>query len=118
MRDRELRLAVVCYGGVSLAVYTHGVTKEIQKLVRASKIFHGMDKRRRHETSYTAASDDGSERETDTEEVYFDLLKAIARKLELRVIVDVVAGASAGAAAVSVVWISKFFISHSCQLLA
>ena len=96
MRERELRLAVVCYGGVSLAVYTHGVTKEIQKLVRASKIFYGLDKRRRHETSYTAASDDGSERETDTEEVYFDLLEAIARKLELRVIVDVVAGASAG----------------------
>ncbi len=96
MRERELRLAVVCYGGVSLAVYTHGVTKEIQKLVRASKIFYGLDKRSRHETSYAAVPDDGSHRETDTEEVYFDLLEAIARKLELRVIVDVVAGASAG----------------------
>ena len=96
MRERELRLAVVCYGGVSLAVYTHGVTKEIQKLVRASKILYGLDKSSRHETSYSAASDDGSRRETDTEEIYFDLLETIARKLELRVIVDVVAGASAG----------------------
>lgn len=96
MRERELRLAVVCYGGVSLAVYTHGVTKEIQKLVRASKILYGLDKSSRHETSYAAASDDGSRRETDTEAVYFDLLETIARKLELRVIVDVVAGASAG----------------------
>ena len=33
---RELRLAVVCYGGVSLAIYMHGVTKEIHKLVLAS----------------------------------------------------------------------------------
>ncbi len=33
---RELRLALVCYGGVSLAIYMHGVTKEIQKLVAAS----------------------------------------------------------------------------------
>lgn len=29
MRQKELRLALVCYGGVSLAVYMHGVTKEI-----------------------------------------------------------------------------------------
>ena len=94
MRERELRLAVVCYGGVSLAVYTHGVTKEIQKLVRASKILYGLDKSSRHETSYAAASDDGSRRETDTEAVYFDLLETIARKLELRVVVDVVAGAT------------------------
>ena len=35
----ELRLALVCYGGVSLAIYMHGVTKEIQKLVAASKAY-------------------------------------------------------------------------------
>jgi nucleoside-triphosphatase len=28
---------LVCYGGVSLAIYMHGVTKEIHKLVTASK---------------------------------------------------------------------------------
>ena len=28
MREKELRLALVCYGGVSLAVYMHGTTKE------------------------------------------------------------------------------------------
>src|SRR5918994_855145 len=33
---RELRLAVVCYGGVSLAIYMHGVTRELHSLVRAS----------------------------------------------------------------------------------
>ena len=32
----ELRLALVCYGGVSLAIYMHGITKELEKLARAS----------------------------------------------------------------------------------
>ncbi len=31
-RDKELRLALVCYGGISLAVYMHGITKEIWRL--------------------------------------------------------------------------------------
>ena len=29
MREKELRLALVCYGGVSLAIYMHGITKEV-----------------------------------------------------------------------------------------
>ena len=29
MRQKELRIALVCYGGVSLAIYMHGVTKEV-----------------------------------------------------------------------------------------
>ena len=33
---QELRLAVVLYGGVSLAIYIHGVTLELQRLVRAT----------------------------------------------------------------------------------
>ena len=37
-----------------------------------------------------------SRRETDTEAVYFEALKTIGRQLDLRVITDVVAGASAG----------------------
>ena len=36
MREKELRIALVCFGGVSLAVYMHGISKEILKLVRAS----------------------------------------------------------------------------------
>ena len=32
---RELRLAVVLYGGASLAIYMHGTTKEIHRLVKA-----------------------------------------------------------------------------------
>src|SRR5262249_36096281 len=33
---KELRLGLVCYGGVSLAIYMHGITKEIHRAVRAS----------------------------------------------------------------------------------
>ena len=36
MREKELRLALVCYGGVSLAIYMHGVTKVVWTLLRAS----------------------------------------------------------------------------------
>ncbi len=36
---KELRLAVVCYGGVSLAIYMHGVTRELQSLFRASETY-------------------------------------------------------------------------------
>ncbi len=43
MGEKELRLALVCYGGVSLAVYMHGVTKEIWHLARASRDFTAGD---------------------------------------------------------------------------
>ena len=41
-RLTEVRLALVCYGGVSLAVYMHGMTKELFKLVRASRVFEAV----------------------------------------------------------------------------
>ena len=40
MRQKELRIALVCYGGISLAVYMHGVTKELWHAVRASRAHH------------------------------------------------------------------------------
>ena len=93
MREKELRIALVCFGGISLAVYMHGISKELLKLVRASSTLHAVkDRSRRLQASYPEAD----EAEYDTEEVYFDLLRDIGRGLELRVIVDVIAGASAG----------------------
>ena len=79
MREKELRLALICYGGVSLAVYMHGITKEIWRLACASQ--------RRH------AGEGG-----EPEGLYERLLETIAVKcgLELRVLVDILAGASAG----------------------
>lgn len=49
--DAELRLALVFYGGVSLAIYMHGVTKELHKLVVASRRFDEMGMPRRQRRS-------------------------------------------------------------------
>jgi patatin-related protein len=98
IKEKELRLALVCYGGVSLAIYQHGITKEILKLVRASRAYHaaeGPAQKQRPVHRYQATRLDGAEH--STEEVYFDFLKAIGgHNLDLRVIVDVIAGASSG----------------------
>ncbi len=75
MREKELRLALVLTGGVSLVVYMHGVSKEILKLVRASKVFHAPSAAAGADRSYNDLNDDPG-RETDTEEIYFELLKS------------------------------------------
>jgi patatin-related protein len=91
---RELRLAVVIYGGASLAIYMHGVTKELLKLVRASKVFHEIGRARGQKARYQDSAD---HRESDTEEVYFELIRRINDHCHFRVVIDVIAGASAGA---------------------
>jgi len=95
MRDKELRIALVCFGGISLAVYIHGVSKEILKLVRASSALHALDRANRAEARFADQFDLHSP-EYDTEAIYFELLREIGRKVDLRVIVDIIAGASAG----------------------
>lgn len=82
MRQKELRFALVCYGGVSLAVYMHGITKEIWHLARASRAFHTPDQ----PVPPGAAG------------AYFALLEQIERShdLKLRVLPDILTGASAG----------------------
>ena len=81
VRDKELRLALVCYGGISLAVYMHGITKEVWHLARASRAYQ-----------------EGSPRLTSSAQVYVDLLAEMheAAGVRLRVLPDIVAGASAG----------------------
>jgi patatin-related protein len=82
MREKELRLALVCYGGISLAVYMHGITKEIWRLVCASQRLHAG----------APAVAGGSQA------VYRALLEEIESHADLRVrvLADIVAGASAG----------------------
>lgn len=76
-QEKELRLALVCYGGISLAVYMHGITKEVWHLARAS-----------------CAEREG----TPLHSVYRDLIEDIRARsgLNLRVLVDILSGASAG----------------------
>ncbi|NVJ99489.1 MAG: patatin-like protein [Alphaproteobacteria bacterium] len=96
MREKELRLALVCYGGASLAIYMNGISSEILKLVRASKTYHSISGR--IERAATTFEKSRTERPyfTDTESLYFELFQALGHKLDLRVIVDVISGASAG----------------------
>jgi patatin-related protein len=80
---RELRLGVVCYGGSSLAIYMHGVTKELQRLVKGSALLDaGL----------------GPDSGAPTESVYCDLLGSLGEEqgVRTRVVVDIVAGTSAG----------------------
>ena len=81
MREKELRLALICYGGISLAVYMHGVTKEVWRLAAASR-----------------SVQDGAARSDGSAGVYAALLDRIAAdgSVRLRVFADIVAGASAG----------------------
>ncbi|HEX6375359.1 MAG TPA: patatin-like protein [Allosphingosinicella sp.] len=81
MREKELRLALICYGGISLAVYMHGITKEVWRLARASRAFHA-----------------GEEAAAGSETVYRRLIETMATEcqLDVRVLVDILAGASAG----------------------
>jgi patatin-related protein len=81
MREKELRLALICYGGVSLAVYMHGVTREIWHLLRASRSFH-----------------DGLDPSPGCEAIYRDIMADMAAKsgLKIRVLADIIAGSSAG----------------------
>jgi patatin-related protein len=96
MKEKELRIALVCSGGVSLAIYMHGIAAEILKLVRASAALHSIgDWAARAGSSYRGVSDRNME-EFDSESIYFDLLREIGRTIDLRVVVDVIAGASAG----------------------
>jgi patatin-related protein len=96
LREKELRLALIFFGGVSLAVYMHGISKEILKLVRASSALHAIGDRTARATASFFDDRDPGDPEYDTERVYFELLREIGRKIDLRVVVDIIAGASAG----------------------
>lgn len=92
MKEKELRLALVCYGGISLAVYMHGVTKDIWRLARASRAFHD-------DTDCTGVT-----------AVYRDMLQDIETHsgIRLRVLPDIIAGASAGG-------VNGIFLAHALE---
>ena len=79
---KELRIALVLYGGVSLAIYMNGISTELWNLLRASR-----------------ARVDGTRDELDdTANLYAELLDELQCLTgdDLRVVVDVIAGTSAG----------------------
>jgi patatin-related protein len=99
---KEIRLALVCYGGVSLAIYMHGVTKEIHKLLLASQAF-GQDQRRN-------PFDQGT-----TQHLYWERLRELNDRdqVRTRVVVDIVAGTSAGG--INGVYLAKAIARNASQ---
>ena len=95
MRQKELRLALICYGGVSLAIYMHGITKEVWKLAQASRDFQ-------------SDGPGGARTDESSRGHYHDLLTWIESEsgVRLRVLPDIIAGASAGG-------INGVFLSHA-----
>lgn len=81
MREKELRLALICYGGVSLAIYMHGITREAWHMVRASRNFH-----------------DGAPVAEGSQGIYRLLMAEMEKEtgLKIRVLNDIIAGSSAG----------------------
>ncbi len=81
--EREIRFAVVMYGGVSLAIYINGVAQELYKMVRATA---------------RVRNDDGSLGDyfivnpESTEAVY----RQLGEGLRARFVVDILSGTSAG----------------------
>ncbi len=94
MRQKELRLALICYGGVSLAIYMHGITKEVWKLAQASRDFH-----------------DGQKVDSCSRGIYYDILQWMENETgtKLRVLPDIIAGASAGG--INGIFLSQALIS-------
>ncbi len=91
--EREIRLAVVMYGGVSLAIYIYGVAQELLNLVKATA------------PAEPASSDPGrlAFAEDDTTlPVYRKLARLLGRSgdssgpVRVRFVVDLVSGSSAG----------------------
>ena len=105
IKEKELRLAVILTGGISLTVHMHGVSKELLKLVRASKVYHQVPHSKRQISSYSEYNNVKT-RETDTEEIYFELLQEIGKYVDARIIIDVIAGSSAGG-------VNGVFLAHA-----
>ncbi len=96
---KEVRLGLVCYGGVSLAIYMHGVTKELYKLIRAARAFDDAYDRHDYDPAryFPANRDVQGAPDYDSEPAYFAALAALADDNHpLTVVLDTIAGTSAG----------------------
>ncbi|WP_428673614.1 patatin-like protein [Roseibium sp.] len=88
MKEIELRLALVFYGGVSLAIYMHGVSRDVLNLVRASSF--------RLDRKTNGAAEEGGQQLSPVQNAFKDLLDLLSPVADIRVVVDAIAGASAG----------------------
>ena len=106
---REVRLALVCYGGSSLAIYMHGNTKELFRLVQASKALE-IDAKApdqvlknavlSHKNGEPPAPGALGQKLTGSTRQWYERLLELwdtdPQKVRTRVMIDVIAGTSAG----------------------
>lgn len=90
--EKEVRFAVVMYGGVSLAIYINGVTQELMNMVRASARSRDSGGSEYH-IAQTSLS--------GVEAVY----REVGRQLKARFVVDILSGTSAGG--INAVYLAK-----------
>ncbi len=83
--EKETRFAVVMYGGISLAIYIHGVAQELYHMVRATA--RKID----NQTEYVHPWD-GPDGLSGTEKVY----RRLGEALKTKFVVDILSGTSAG----------------------
>ncbi|MEA2559578.1 MAG: hypothetical protein QOH06_1082 [Acidobacteriota bacterium] len=93
---RELRLGVICYGGISLAVYMYGTTREIHHLLLASDALE-LDARANPSVQPGEIGDRGAMLSTSARHYYRLLSDKWKRDgVRTRVVVDIISGTSAG----------------------
>ncbi len=90
---RELRLGVICYGGISLAIYMFGTTRELHNLLLASDALE-LDA---HASPPVLPGEQGGKLSASARH-YYDLLsrKWLQDGVRTRVVVDIISGNSAG----------------------
>ncbi len=95
---KEYRFSVVMYGGVSLAIYMNGVTQELLHLVRSTARTESDDQFRFSDPSTPSATPPTSIPLRSTETVYREVARALndPDADDVRFIVDVISGTSAG----------------------
>ncbi len=95
--EKEIRFAVVMYGGVSLAIYINGVAQELYKMVRATA------RKRNEDDSF---GEYFIEKPESTEAVY----RTLGELLRSRFVVDILSGTSAGG--INAIFLAKALASN------
>jgi hypothetical protein len=87
-RQVDLRLALVCYGGVSLATYMYGATLEFYHLLVASRALEEQRAGRIYPKLKL----------NEVETLYFNILEEMSRYhgVQIRTSIDLIGGTSAG----------------------
>lgn len=102
--SKEIRFAVVMYGGVSLAIYINGVAQELFKMVRATA--------RKEDGSYLIPSPEAAQPQSDPKNVLSGtevIYREIGERLHAKFVVDILSGTSAGG--INAVYLAKALVN-------